>query len=292
MAKLHFSSDGDGVLWRAGEQVGGAAEFLTFLRQCGIGYSLLSNNSSRTRAAAAEAAQRFGLELGAADVFNTNYLAGRYLGEHYAGSEIMVIGSSQLRGELKSCGLRVYAPEEVLGPEAQADPGLTAAPFLASSLAHEPAVVVVGIDTGLTWAKLALACRLIEDGAAFIATNRDFSFPVERGYMLPGNGAAVALIEGVTGVAPVNLGKPETLLVELALAEKGLRREEAVMVGDRLETDMEMALRAGIRSVLVLTGTTQEAPERWPENRRPTFVVRDLNELRKDFPTLFPEAKE
>jgi 4-nitrophenyl phosphatase len=110
---------------------------------------------------------------------------------------------------------------------------------------------------------------------------------MEEGYILPGNGAVIDLLERVTGKQALSLGKPETHLIELIERERGIPRGDMVMVGDRVETDIEAAERAGIRSVLVLTGVTEEPPEQWPINSQPTFVMRDLNELRERFDICF-----
>jgi 4-nitrophenyl phosphatase len=285
MGNLHFLLDGDGVLWRATETLPGAAEFLSFLRARGHSYSLITNNSAYRREDVAQSVAKRGLQFAPGDVFNTNYLAGCYLRENYPQSCILAIGSDGLAAELRGRGLKVITVEEAM----PSDEGGVASikPFLRGMLAEEPDVVLVGLDTGVTYRRLALACRLLEDGAHFIATNRDYTFPMEEGYILPGNGAVIDLLERVTGKQALSLGKPETHLIELIERERGIPRGDMVMVGDRVETDIEAAERAGIRSVLVLTGVTEEPPEQWPINSQPTFVMRDLNELRERFDICF-----
>lgn len=285
MAKLHFLLDGDGVLWRGAALAPGAAKFLEFLRAQGHTFCLVTNNSSLRREGAANRVVGMGLPFKTEEIFNTNYLAACYLKEHHPGASVLVIGSDMLVDAVKSHGLRPHTakdllPADIVGP-------LTIKPFLRESLALEPEIVLVGLDTGVDYSSIALACRLLQDGARFIATNRDYTYPLENGYLLPGNGAWVELLEKVTGVAPVNLGKPEAHLVELVEREMGVGRAQMVMVGDRFETDIEMAQRAGIRSVLVLTGVTSEIPKCWPEDSPPNFVVRDLAELQERFDSFF-----
>ena len=285
MTKLHFLLDGDGVLWRGAALVPGAAEFLEFLRAQGHTYCLVTNNSALRREDTAKRVAGMGLPFKPEQIFNTNYLAACYLNKHHAGASVLVIGSDMLVEALKSHGLRPYTAKDLL--PADIGGSLTIKPFMRESLALEPDIVLVGLDTGVDYSSIALACRLLHDGAKFIATNRDYTYPLEHGYLLPGNGAWVELLEKVTGVAPVNLGKPETHLVELVEREMGVERAQMVMVGDRFETDIEMAQRAGIRSVLVLTGVTSEIPKCWPEDYQPTFVVRDLPELQERFERFF-----
>ena len=290
---LHFLLDGDGVLWRGGKILPHGVDFLRFLRARGIGYSYLSNNSSRRRATTLEWFTRARLPFTEADIFNTNYLAGWYLAREHADELVLVIGHSDLAEEIRSRGVKVATPTELLPPSVLRDPGLTVEPYLAERLADAPAVVLVGIDTAVTYATLSLACRLIEDGASFICTNRDISFPAERGYFLPGNGAVVELLEAVTGATAQNLGKPEPHLARLVEEEKGVSRESMVMVGDRLDTDIAFAARNGMRSVLMLTGIAGESytdGQSFPEGMQPTYVVRDFPDFIARFNELFPEA--
>ena len=288
---MHFLLDGDGVLWVGHEPLPPAREFLEFLRGRGIGYSLITNNSSRSRATTLERVRRLGFEFDEGDIFNTNYLAGRYLAQHHAEDIAYVIGSKELVGEVRRHGIRACTAEELLPPEKLAYPGITVKPFLKGKLPVEPTLVLIGIDITANYAKLALACRLVEDGAAFLSTNRDYTYPAEDGYALPGNGSLVHLVASVTEREPVNLGKPETHLVDLIEREKGVPRSEMVLIGDRLETDMALAVKAGIRSVLVLTGvaTPRERGDPWPTGCEPTYVMKDLTELQEQFDRLFGE---
>lgn len=294
---LHFLLDGDGVLWRGGKILPHGVEFLRFLRKRRIGYSYVSNNSSRRRATTLRWFTQAGLPFAEADIFNTNYLAGWYLARKHADDLVLVIGHSDLAEEIRSRGVSVTTPAELLPPEVLRDPGLTAEPYLADRIAHAPTVVLVGIDTTVSFAALSLACRLIEDGASFICTNRDISFPAERGYFLPGNGAVVELLEAVTQVTAQNLGKPEEHLARLIQQEKAVSREQMVMVGDRLDTDIAFAARNGMRSVLMLTGIAGEALGKkasprssgFPEGARPTFIVRHFPDFMERFDEMFPE---
>lgn len=277
--------DGDGVLWRGATLVPGAAEFLEFLRSQGHTYCLVTNNSALRREDTAKRVAGLGLPFKAEEILNTNYLSAYYLNKRYPGASVLVIGSGMLVEVLESHGLQSYTAKDLLQTEISGS--LTIEPFMRESLALEPEIVLVGLDTSVDYNSIALACRLLHDGAKFIATNRDYTYPLEHGYLLPGNGSWVELLEKVTGVAPLNLGKPETHLVELVEREMGVARAQMVMVGDRFETDIEMARRAGIRSVLVLTGVTSEIPKRWPDDYEPTFVVRDLPELQVRFGRFF-----
>jgi len=136
--------------------------------------------------------------------------------------------------------------------------------------------VVVGLDRGFDYQKLLKAQRAILSGAEFLATNPDPTFPTEEG-LIPGAGSIVAAVERATGRRPKVIGKPEPFMLELALRLSGARREECVVVGDRLDTDILAGNRAGMITVLVLTGVTTEEEARRAEGElRPKFVIPNL----------------
>jgi 4-nitrophenyl phosphatase len=136
---------------------------------------------------------------------------------------------------------------------------------------------VVGLDTGFTYEKLRLASAAIRAGAKFIATNADATLPTERG-LVPGCGSIVAAIAAASGVMPIVIGKPEPLLIQKAVEHLGVDKSDAVMIGDRLDTDIIAGHRAGLLTVLVLTGvsTRSEVPS---SPILPDLVFNDLPSL-------------
>src|SRR5205823_5455113 len=155
--------------------------------------------------------------------------------------------------------------------------GLTVVPLESEQRAE---YVVVGLDRFLTFAKLQRAFEEVRAGAAFVATNKDPTYPMEEGREIPGGGSMVAALEYALGVAPIAIGKPEPYTLEeiLRLASGG--PEEAVMIGDRLDTDIRVGRRLGLTTVLPLTGvTTRAALEVALAEERPDFVVESLIEL-------------
>ncbi|MBF0845404.1 HAD hydrolase-like protein, partial [Streptococcus danieliae] len=137
-----------------------------------------------------------------------------------------------------------------------------------------PAYVVVGLDTELTYEKAKIASLAIQKGAHFIGSNPDLNIPTEEG-LLPGAGSLVRFIQASTRVEPVYIGKPEAIIMEKALERIGLSKEEVVMVGDNYMTDIRAGLDNGIASLLVLTGFTQ-AEEVADLPIPPTHVVSSL----------------
>jgi len=170
-------------------------------------------------------------------------------------------------------GARVY----VVGEEGLQQPVSEAGFELA---ADGPAdFVVVGMDRGLTYAKLKRAALLIRTGARFIATNPDTTFPSPEG-LVPGAGALIAALQVSTGIKPVVIGKPESTCFELALEKLGVSAARAAAVGDRLDTDIEGGRRAGMHTILVLSGVSTSS-ELAGYAMQPTWVFKDLVELVK-----------
>jgi 4-nitrophenyl phosphatase len=137
--------------------------------------------------------------------------------------------------------------------------------------------VVAGMDFRICYERLAQATLQIRAGAEFVATNPDRTFPSERG-IVPGAGSLLAFLTAATGVEPVVIGKPETAMIDLALARMGAEPKATAMLGDRLETDILAGKRAGLTTLLVLSGVTDEALLAGSEIQ-PDLVLADVAHL-------------
>jgi len=221
--------DLDGVVYRGRTVITGACESIDRLRCSGSRVVFLTNNATRTREATALRLVDMGIRCNAGDVISSAYAASVYIKEKYGRSIIYPVGEQGLVEEL------VQAGHTINGLDAD--------------------YVVAGLDREFTYEKLALALDLIMNGAGFIATNDDAMLPTEHGF-LPGAGSIVAAIEAASGVVPDVIGKPNKPIMDVLLKEYKLESEECVMVGDRLETDILEGIRAGMRTVLVLTGAS------------------------------------
>lgn len=245
--------DVDGVLYRGNEVIPGAREFLTFLQGRGIPYVYLTNNSTLSPEQYAARLRRKGFPAETSQVVGSAEATARLLqSAHPNRPRVLVVGEAGLVEVLREHGF----PLTENGDEAE--------------------VVVVGLDRALTYAKLAEATYAIRRGAVFYGTNPDRTFPTERG-LAPGGGAILAALEAATDRPPILAGKPEPPIFHLALERLGLSPEQVLMVGDRVETDIEGAKRVGLRAALVLTGVTHEPPP--PSPAAPDLVARDLVEL-------------
>lgn len=230
MARVGFLLDMDGVIYRGSRLVPGASDFITRLRNHGIPFRFLTNNSQRARRDVALKLRRLGIEASENEVFTCAMATARFLASQKPDGTAYVIGEHGLAAALHRNGLTVVDDD---------------ADF-----------VVVGEGRTLTFEMIERGVRLVEKGARLIATNIDPSCPTDQG-IRPGCGAIVAMIERATGVQAFSVGKPSPIMMRVARKEMGLRTDEVIMVGDTMETDILGAVQMGYRSVLVLSGGTR-----------------------------------
>jgi 4-nitrophenyl phosphatase len=152
---------------------------------------------------------------------------------------------------------------------------------------RDPVAVVVGMDRDLTYAKLRTATLLIRDGVPFIATNPDITLPLPEG-QVPGTGSVVAARTAATDQEPLYVGKPEPLLMEQAMARMGSTPRTTAAIGDRPETDVLSAQRAGLLSILTLTGATDRA-RLATFDIVPDLVVEDIRALTQEWARVLGE---
>jgi 4-nitrophenyl phosphatase len=250
--------DADGVLWRGASVLPHAVEFVTSAQSAGIRCVLISNNSTKNRRSYAEQCLNLGIPLTESDIFSSNYIAGPWLQRARPGKSVLVLGAAMLydaiRQHVEQCW---HAPQWL---ESRGLEQFKGSPELYRELADlEPDIVLSGMDTTTDYMRHALACISIQQGAELIGTNDDLSFPVEDGWLLPGSGAQLAMLANVCGVQPVLLGKPQLAILEQIELETGISRSGMLMIGDRPQTDIAMAVNAGIPSMLVLTGVTSRS---------------------------------
>lgn len=244
--------DLDGVLYVGADVVPGTPDAVAKARAAGMRVAFVTNNAARTPRTVATHLTELGIAATPDDVVTSAQAAATLVAaEVPPGSAVLVVGGDGLDAALLERGLR---------------PVRTAS--------DAPAAVVQGFSPDVGWRLLAEGTYAVRAGLPWIASNLDPTLPTSRG-LAPGNGALVGVIAQATGRRPVVAGKPETPLHDEAVRRTGAR--DPVVVGDRLDTDVEGANRAGVASLLVLTGVATpvdlvlaEAP------LRPTYVSRDL----------------
>ena len=255
--------DIDGVIHRGATLLPAAREALQDVLARGLLLRYVTNNSTQHRSAVAARLAGFGLPAGPELILTSGAATATWLRHRLdPGSPVLVVGGGGLVQELSEVDLAPRYAGEV-------EPAAARTGFSA---------VVVGLDRGFTYRTLAAAQQALLHGALFVATNSDATFPAEDG-LWPGGGALVAAVATAAGRAPVVIGKPQVELARVLAGPIGLSPEEILFVGDRLDTDIAWAHRAGMRSVLVLTGVTQARDLEAPDAPRPDFVLPDLHGL-------------
>ncbi|MER7680918.1 HAD hydrolase-like protein [Streptomyces sp. NPDC096934] len=259
--------DLDGVVYAGGNAIAHAAESLGTARSGGMHLAYVTNNALRTPQAVAEHLGELGVPTDAADVITSAQAVARLIGDQVpAGARVLVIG-----GE----GLRVALRERGLVPVDSAE--------------DDPAAVVQGYGgPDLAWGRFAEACYAIARGVPWFASNTDLTIPSARG-IAPGNGAAVEVVRIATGAEPQVAGKPLPPMHRETVLRTGAKRP--LVVGDRLDTDIEGAFNGEVDSLLVLTGVTDGAQLlAAPPQHRPTYVDADLRGLLTGQPAIDQES--
>ena len=229
--------DLDGCVFTGHAAIPGSAEFIDEARRRGWKFQLVTNNSTASPRVVAERLREMNIHVEPDEVLTSAQAAVAYVRAHAgAGARVRIVGEAGLRQAAVEQGFVIVEDGEA-GPD----------------------WVIAGLDRAFSYDTLTRATRDILAGARFVATNADVLLPVEtaRGQVIPGAGSIVAAIKTATSVEPVVLGKPAAGLFEVGLERLGgLKPSEAAMVGDRLDTDIEGARRAGLRAILVLSGVT------------------------------------
>jgi 4-nitrophenyl phosphatase len=247
--------DMDGVLWEGNRPLPGLSDFFSTLRNSGRRFILATNNASQTPAQYLRKLADFGVTVAREEVLTSAQATALYLRQRTPdGARVFVIGEAGLH-------------------EALTEQGFTLAELWDAAAQY----VVVGMDRTLSWDKLATATLNIRAGATFVGTNPDRTIPIEQG-IVHGNGAILAALQTATDVAPLIIGKPEPTMYQIAMQRLGVGPAETIAIGDRLDTDILGAVRAGLRSVLVLTGVSTRADVERADSK-PTWVMNDIQEV-------------
>lgn len=244
-------TDMDGVLVHEEEAIPGAAEFIDALRDSGKGFLVLTNNSIFTPRDLRARLLASGIDVPEEAIWTSALATAQFLDDQGAGRTAYVVGEAGLTTALHDVG------------------------FVMTE--RDPDYVVLGETRTYSFESITKAIRLIESGARFIATNPDPSGPSPFG-KLPATGSVAALISTATGRTPYYIGKPNPLMMRSALNRLDAHSETTIMVGDRMDTDIISGIEAGLRTVLVLTGSTsREHVETFPY--RPSRIVDSVADL-------------
>jgi NagD protein len=246
--------DMDGVIYRGSALIHGANEFVQRLRRMNIPFLFLTNNSQRTRRDMATKLQRMGIDVEDRHIFTCAMATARFLAQQKPRGTAYVIGEGGLLNALHANGYSIVD--------------------------HDPDYVVVGEGRTLTFEVMEAAVRMIVGGAKLIATNMDPNCPTQDG-LRPGCGALVAMLETATGVKAFSVGKPSPIMMRAARKELHLSAGETTMIGDTMETDILGGVQMGYRTILVLSGGTDQGDlARYAY--QPDVIVNSISDLCTD----------
>ncbi len=259
MIPSHIKSlilDMDGVIWRGDAPIGDLPAIFNRIRERGLKYVFATNNGTRTSEQYVARLGNLGVDVRPWQVVTSAQALSYALSLKFPrGTKVFMIGGDGVRKALDEHGYEVVSIENA--PSAE--------------------VVVMGIDTEINFQKMSEATYLVRRGVPFYATNPDKTFPTPRGE-IPGAGAWYSVVVTATGVQPIVAGKPFPFLMDLALERLGTRKEETLVVGDRIETDIAGGQAVSCPTALVLSGvSTQEQANQWTPSI--DIIAEDLNQL-------------
>ncbi|MGH2353915.1 MAG: HAD-IIA family hydrolase [Chloroflexota bacterium] len=254
--------DLDGTVYLGDALIPGAAETIRLLQDRGVRMAYLSNKPIETREAYAAKLTRLGIPTDPDTVVNSSFVMAGWLRAHAPGARVFVIGEPPLIQELAAAGCQIVD-----------DPARVE-------------LVVAALDRTFDYRKLSIAMEAIKRGARFVATNPDRTCPMAGGE-IPDCAAVIGAIEGCTGHQVETIaGKPSPLMLAAALDRLGLPPANCLIVGDRLETDVLMGQRAGVRTALVLTGVTRRQDLATHPDLHPDYILASI----RDLPDVFQES--
>ncbi len=250
--------DMDGVIWKSDSPIGDLPRTFARIRERGLKFVFATNNGTKTPEEHRQKLSSLGVEVDSSQVVTSALAVAHMLDatrKYPRGTKLFMIGGQGVREALLEKGFELLSTEDA--PSAQA--------------------VVMGLDRTVNFEKVVEATLLVRSGVPFYATNTDRTFPTSRGE-IPGAGAWLSVVITATGVEPIVAGKPFPTMMEFSLERLGTSREETLVVGDRLETDIASGQAAGCPTAAVLSGvSTREQVEAWKPS--PTLVAESLAEL-------------
>lgn len=257
--KKLFLLDMDGTIYLDKTIFKDTIPFLTAVKERGAKYLFLTNNSSKSVKAYVEKLAGMGIDAGEDDFLTSTDATIVYLKEHYPKeTKMYVFGTLSFLEQLKDAGLNAVM-----------------------TLEDDIRVLVMGFDTELSFKKIEDACILLGRGVDYIATNPDYVCPTWYG-SVPDCGSIAGILKTATGREPRFIGKPHPEMLLLALEKTGISAEDALMIGDRVYTDIASGVNAGVDTVLVLSGegTVEDA---LASDKKPTYIMNGIGDVMRDF---------
>ncbi len=254
--KKFFLLDMDGTIYLDNDLFDGTLDFLYKVKKKGGKYLFVTNNSSKSVDAYVNKLERLGIPACADDFLTSTDATVLYMNSNHPGKKFYSMGTRSFTEQLKNSGVNVTTEleDDIFG-------------------------LVISNDTELTFKKLDDACILLGRGVEYIATNPDWVCPTSYGYV-PDCGSFAEMLEHATGRKPLFIGKPKPEMLLLAMEKYGYSKDETVMIGDRVYTDIASGYNAGVDTIFVLSGegTVKDAES---SDTKPTYIIENIREVYK-----------
>ena len=257
-SKKLFVFDMDGTIYLGGIPFDFAVRFINELREAGKRILFFTNNASHSPEFYLDKLTRLGFSPTMDEICTSGNVTAAFLQRKREGGKVYLLGTPELYDQFVSYGIDMVNDRDGKWDGREAD------------------ITVTSFDTTLTYEKLTVACDFIRGGAEYLCTHPDFNCPTETGF-IPDSGAIAACVTASTGVTPTYFGKPYRETVEMISEITGAAKEDMIIFGDRLYTDIATGRRHGITAALVLTGETKiEDVESAPEEEKPDILIASL----------------
>ncbi|KAL0945922.1 hypothetical protein HGRIS_012203 [Hohenbuehelia grisea] len=275
-----FMFDCDGVLWHGDHLIDGAVEVLNILRSHNKKIIFVTNNATKSRRSYKTKFDQLGVEAHVDEIYGSAYASAVYLSSVVKlpkDQKVYVIGMAGMEEELREEGIAY------VGGTDPADCTLGQLSLTDFELDTSVGAVLCGLDTDVTYKKLSKAFQYLtrNPGCLFLASNEDSTYPINGG-LLPGAGAISAPLRFALGRDPIAIGKPASTMLDCIKAKVDFDPKRTIMIGDRLNTDIQFGRNGGLATLLVLTGITSEAEITGPNASPivPDFVTQSIGDLR------------
>ena len=252
--KKLFLFDMDGTIYNDDNLFDGALDLFKQIKNNGGNYVFITNNSSKSVKDYIQKLSKMGIEVNYDNFFTSTQASIYYLNNNYPNEKVYCMGTKSFVQELKDSNINVT--EEV---------------------SNDAKVVLIGYDTELNYDKLRKTCKMLSLNVDYIATNPDLVCPTEFGFV-PDCGSIAQMIFNATKKNPIFIGKPEPTMIELAMEKFGVTKDETIVIGDRLYTDILSGLNAGVLSVCVLTGEAT-IDDINAGNIKPDLTINNINDI-------------
>ncbi len=252
--KRLYLLDMDGTIYNENQIFDGTLEFLEEIKRRGGEYIFITNNSSKSVEDYVKKVRDMGIQADVENFYTSSQATAMYIQENYPGQVVYCMGTRSLVEELRGEGIEVVTEPD-----------------------HRATVVLIGFDTENTSEKIRNTCIMLGRDVAYLATNPDLVCPVSFGY-IPDCGSMSIMLKNATGKEPFFIGKPEPIMVNCVLKKQNRRPEEAVIVGDRLYTDIKTGVNAKVDTICVLSGEATMEDIREGEVK-PDYIFQSVKEI-------------